>query len=819
MFKISNKVISLSLATVLILTIAATTILAPNSAKAAATFTTYSILSVDPNPVGVGQTTVVNYQLNFPPLAQGLSLYHNMTIKVTDPSGVTTTYGPSTSNPNGGFVISFVPTTAGNYVIQGSYPGETTSQLNVLSSSSPITTLVVQTEPISGSPFQPIPTDYWTRPINAQHTNWASIAGDWLEPGYNATGTWYSGSSAVAPWTQSPLSAHVMWAAPFTLGGLVGGESGNAYGNGQVGTWSNLAGGNYATNGWPGIIMNGKVYYNTAFSSSGNPSNVPGMVCRDIRTGQILWQNTSAIVSFGTNYAIANINMYGVQDLLWDAHATGSWIVYDAFDGSIVHVFTNATYASGKPAPVIQPNGEVDFYTFGGAANKTTGGYDVWWAMWNSTRALNNSTGTNTGMTRGASNWQLGWQWNYTNNQPDNWQGVPSSVIYYSSGVFAAVTAGIGGTQDTIIQGYSATDGHLLWSHNQTFPGGINSRFGGGQGLYIQLAPSLLTEFAFDVNTGQNIWNTSTLAYPWGQFMTYGIVGFGKYYVGGYNGIQYCFDASKTGPAVREPLWQFYVGNTTDTPYGTWPIFNGPIVTQDACIFANAEHSPNMPLYRGEKMFAVNQTSGALLWNLTGWWSPISIADGYLFASNEYDNRVYSIGKGPTSMTVQAPLAAATQGQALTIQGTVMDQSAGQPNTPAISDNDMTAWMEYLYNGMPKPISAMGVPVSIDAYDPNGNLVHIADVTSDSSGLFSTVFTPDKAGPFRIIASFAGSNAYGSSSAIAAMNVIESAPSPTSTSQPTTENVINTIMIDVILAAIAIIIAIAIATLIIVRRK
>jgi hypothetical protein len=225
-----------------------------------------------------------------------------------------------------------------------------------------------------------------------------------------------------------------------------------------------------------------------------------------------------------------------------------------------------------------------------------------------------------------------------------------------------------------------------------------------------------------------------------------------------------------------------------------------------------------MPLYRGEKMFAVNQTSGALFWNLTGWWSPISVADGYLFASNEYDNRVYSIGKGPTSMTIQAPLAAATQGQAVTIQGTVMDQSAGQPNTPAISDNDMTAWMEYLYNGMPKPVNAAGVPVSIDAYDPNGNFVHIATVTSDTSGTFSTVFTPDKAGPFRIVASFAGSNSYGSSSAETAMNTV--APTATATSTPINNDaVMNSIMTYTLLAAVAIIIAVAIATVLILRKK
>ncbi len=45
-----------------------------------------------------------------------------------------------------------------------------------------------------------------------------------------------------------------------------------------------------------------------------------------------------------------------------------------------------------------------------------------------------------------------------------------------------------------------------------------------------------------------------------------------------------------------------------------------------------------------------------------------------------------------------------------------------------------TAWMEYVYMQNPKPSDATGVPVSIDAIDPNGNLVHLGDATSDASG-------------------------------------------------------------------------------------
>ena len=45
-----------------------------------------------------------------------------------------------------------------------------------------------------------------------------------------------------------------------------------------------------------------------------------------------------------------------------------------------------------------------------------------------------------------------------------------------------------------------------------------------------------------------------------------------------------------------------------------------------------------------------------------------------------------------------------------------------------------TAWMEYLYENQAKPTNATGVPVSLSAIDPNGNLVTIGTTTSDING-------------------------------------------------------------------------------------
>ncbi len=84
--------------------------------------------------------------------------------------------------------------------------------------------------------------------------------------------------------------------------------------------------------------------------------------------------------------------------------------------------------------------------------------------------------------------------------------------------------------------------------------------------------------------------------------------------------------------------------------------------------------------------------------------------------------------------------------------------------------------MEYLYEQQIKPTNVTGVNVSLDSIDPNGNLVHIADVTTDTTGAYGYKYTSDIAGTYPIIATFKGTDSYGSSSAQAYMGVSDAAP-------------------------------------------
>jgi hypothetical protein len=100
-----------------------------------------------------------------------------------------------------------------------------------------------------------------------------------------------------------------------------------------------------------------------------------------------------------------------------------------------------------------------------------------------------------------------------------------------------------------------------------------------------------------------------------------------------------------------------------------------------------------------------------------------------------------------------------------------------KPNTPAVSDASMCTWMGYLHlqypiDGMYHNESVIGVPVSIDTIDPNGNAIHIANVTSDISGTFSYTWTPKISGDYKITATFTGTSSYGSSWAETHANVV-----------------------------------------------
>jgi hypothetical protein len=266
-----------------------------------------------------------------------------------------------------------------------------------------------------------------------------------------------------------------------------------------------------------------------------------------------------------------------------------------------------------------------------------------------------------------------------------------------------------------------------------------------------------------------------------------------------------------------------------ESPYGNYPISIGAIA--DGKIYTyTSEHSDTHPLYRGPNLRCINATDGKEIWSILDFGGGLAIADGILLSSNSMDNMIYAYGKGPSATTVSAPQTVPTLGSSVMITGTVTDQTpTGRRNTndkidftlkgtPAISDEDMTAWMEYKFMEQAIPADAKGVEVTLDTIDPNGNYVHIGTVTTDITGAYGYAFTPEVPGTYQIIATFAGSKSYGASFAQTYMAVDEAPPATLPPEYPQPIDPTMTIVVTGIAVIITIIVSIALAAIWI-RRK
>jgi outer membrane protein assembly factor BamB len=782
----SNKAAK-SIALLLILTFATLLTSVSMQGANAIDVTTYAYISVEPNPVGINQPVLVSVWI-LPLQPTGTDVFHNLKVTITSPTGSTDTRTLTTSTV-GSQYFSWTPTAVGSYTFKLNYPGETFTRggYYYTPAESPTITLTVQSQPIPSYPETAIPNDYWTRPINGQNRGWASSVGDWLMNGYNATGKAFDAQFGFNPYSQAPRSSHIMWTKELGLGGIVGGAMGDQ---------SYYAGLSYESKASPAIVMEGRLYYNIKPSSSINQ----GFVCVDLRTGKELWRNTNWTysITLGQELEYTTGNQGGVAGAyLWQ---TGSvYRMFDAFSGDLLLTFANASTGTN----VFDSNGNLLVYTLNGAGR--------WLSMWNSTRALDKSgliqyNPSGEGMYRPSPrdlanpvsnpyNWLLGVQWNNTNLPAVNMTVQDIAANGTVTGTTTLYPALFGVTGNTLLAqvgsanypvvyyelGYSLTDGSQKWiqPRNTTTPAVWGST---GEGKYIRVFLDTRTHRCYSADTGEQLWVSEAMDFPWGAFGSqYGTVAYDKFYWGGYDGHEYAFDLN-TGKI----LWKFGSGPAGyETPYGSYPFWYGPVIAGGIVFAGTGEHSPSQPLIRGERLFAIDANAGTQLWNISGLMVTRSIADGYLTTYNAYDNLLYCFGKGPSATTVFAPDVAVPAGTALTITGSVTDQSEGQKGTPAIADKDMTPWMEYLKMQQPIPtgVTIHGVDLILTATGPDGNTVQIGTTVSDMSGHYGMSWTPQTPGLYKITATFVGSDSYGSSYDETFVTV--GSPSPSASARPT----------------------------------
>ena len=204
--------------------------------------------------------------------------------------------------------------------------------------------------------------------------------------------------------------------------------------------------------------------------------------------------------------------------------------------------------------------------------------------------------------------------------------------------------------------------------------------------------------------------------------------------------------------------------------------------------------------------------------------TPAAVADGYLVTSNPDDGYMYVYGKGKSSTTVTAPDVSVPLGTALTIKGSVLDQSPAQPNTPCVSKDSMTTQMQYLHFQLPQTglwnnETIEGVPVSLNAIDSNGAVTNIGTVTTNGYyGTFSKAWTPPAEGTYQIIASFASDDSYGSSSAATAVTV-GPAPQTPATPEVTPPTDLTPVYYGIAAAVVIIVVAVAVATVLLLRKR
>jgi PQQ-like domain len=875
---LKKKTMTILIALILTLSIAIPLINLP-TVDAAVTYThQLAFVAASPLVVGVGQEMIlVEWPSAIPPdigeilglVPGGRCAWYGVTMVVTKPDNSTETITIEKSDPVGGGYALYTPTQIGTYSVQSFFPevwkNTTTTQAWYSAAASAIVQFTVQQDPVEMLwPETPLPTDYWTRPLNSANHDWYKLAGSWLGGAYQQPAGVAGGTTANLVDGMGPESAHILWTKTYYIGGLQD-EMFDAIGYQTQ---------HYQGIGFSGTILNGVLSYTPRDTAHGNT----GWTEVDLYTGETLYSNYSETrPSMGQIYNYESGNQHGGYAYYWrtsgvvlpeivrlaqvqylgagnnplritdniEVNRTATpisvgtvWQMLDGYTGRTICYVANVSNAG---TAVYGKDGSLTYYNLVNYGTTAAPSYYV--TIWNSSTGTMIASQGNTGA----------WQW-----RPSGGSGSGASISYFGAisnnnlhngAIMYSLNAsipsilaprnsilnetatiravreaeymiyGTAGRNDErgVVQGYLTAvslvpgqEGKQLWTSTITPPFASylanNTASMTGvfpeDGVVVYESARMLQRWGYDMKTGTLLWTGE----PEVQMNYYGMSE--NYYEGKLLTFGYGGQIRTYNITTGEIMWTY--NSTTiglESAYGG----NYPTGVAEICdgklYLTNGEHSPTQPLMRGQNLRCIDATTGKEIWKILGYFggmSPTSynslMADGIFVGLNYFDMQLYAIGKGPSGTTVSAPQVVPTLGSSVMITGTVTDQTAtGRrttngnfqftlKGTPAISDESMSAWMEYMFMQQTKPKDATGVPVSLTAIDPNGNLVPVGEVTSDINGVYGCKFTPEVPGTYQIIANFAGSKSYGSSSASTYLAVEDSAatPAPTATTQPVT---------------------------------
>ncbi len=767
-------------------------------------FETRAFLSFRPNPVGVGQTFLVNVWTN-PPLHR--ARYHtDYTVTITDPDGNedaitmesypadTTAWLEYVADQEGTWKIKFE--FGGSYFPEAEVPGGffepamvTLNSTYYEPSSTEWQELTVQAEPVLSWPPSSLPTDYWTWPISPENREWWSIAGHypWRGPGGGPdwpanTNKYWSSQYNFEPWVQAPNTAHIAWRRQTSLAGLIGRITAEQARVESLGGFGFGAG--------PSVIYQGRCYQSVTL-----PGGETVFRCYDLRTGEIYWE-------ISPDPTPTTFWIFGAMTAPWQLEYTGGAEEVTGGQPQFGIGVSLVSIGGGRLLKLDPWSGEVTFNA--SIAPLTSGTYyrngyaytvqnvgtffdpDYRWINWTTLAAVAGPAAP------GAP------PYNFADAVISNisWPlGDAFAVCYdFEAGIAGAVDVltppGTGIWHGTRVRAASLKTGALLWDNTveETNYSPMCALADHGKVAFLSMGGYWV---AFNLNDGSLAWKSDVMDYPWDSagFGAYSSASaYGLFYRNAYSGV-YAFDWDD-GSIV----WKYKAPTPYpyETPYidengeGVYSFNGGGLIADGKYYVYNTEHTPTQPLTRGWKLHCVNATTGEGIWNITGG-IPVgavfggagaaAVADGYLVGTSRYDGYMYCFGKGRSQTTVTASPKVIPLGESVVIEGSVLDLSPAQPHTPCVSKESMTGWMEYLHMQRPIPADVTGVPVSLDTLDPNGNFIHIGDVTTDMSGTFGHMWTPEVPGEYQVMATFMGDDSYGSSFAETHVGVRE-APEP-----------------------------------------
>ena len=790
----------------------------------------FAYLSFRPNPIGLDQIFTVNMWVN--PSTTSGRRQMGYTVTITKPDGTKDVITMNSYHADSTAWFEYVADQVGTWTLKFDFPGgyfpaglvwdpRTSSYLNYTESvyytpcSDGPYKLTVQQEPVLSWPPSPLPTDYWTRPIEPEHREWWTIAGNypWRGPGggptwdelYPNTNPYWSAQQAFTPWVQGANSAHIAWKLQGADAGIIGGDDGFE-------SWPlGFSGGFYNP---PSIVFQGRIYQTVTKPSPTGPSSQTYWQCIDIRTGELQWERPlypgeaePTVIEYGYSLGTVPGSLESVSAPLLLSISNGYLRKYDPFTG-VMTLNVSIAPLTGSGGTYFMNGHVLGIQDRGAAAGAQRYRLINWTTM-----------GTAT---------------NFTQRIVSNTTYARSSLptlIDWNVGAGATVS-GIsieGANVGQLIQGFNLQTGQSLW--NNTFD---EPPFSGSTAIADHGKVAIFSAYgyyvAYDLLSGKLAWKSETFDHPWGIFAGYNVQSaYGLLYRGTYAGFYAInWETGKIAWKYEAPALSPFESVSTNADGDTSLPFRAPAVVADGKVYVyNMRQSPPKPMGRGWEMHCINATTGEGIWKvmITGstYNTPLNqmvVSDGYMVLGG-VDGYTYVFGKGKSKTTVEAPLTAITLGQTVVLKGTVLDLSPAQPGTACVSKDSMALQMEYLHKQMPIAgiwgnETVTGIPVTLTAIDPNGNVVDIGTTTTNGYyGTFSFAWTPELEGEYEIMASFAGDDSYGSSSAATSIAV---SAAPTTTVTPTqTPLTMPPFELYTVGSAIAIIIAIAIVGLLILR--